>query len=182
MYLLWWPREIHRKDYYWAQQFGLTSITSISFELSFQPKTESQISVYVQPRQVSKDQEANKNKNTSILVRNARMQFLHKSAKFTNNVKDLKQIYISQVRSKLEQSAVVWHSSLTKKNESDLERVQKAALRIILRNQYQHYSHALSLLQMKSLKDRRDELCLKFAKKCLVRSIVCQWETQKSLS
>ena len=95
------------------------------------------------------------------------MQFLHKSAKFTNNVKDLKQIYISQVRSKLEQSAVVWHSSLTMKNEYDLERVQKAALRIILGNKYQGYDNALATLQMKSLKDRRDELCLKFAKKCL---------------
>ena len=85
------------------------------------------------------------NKNNSILVRegNARMQVLHKSAKFTSNT-NLKQIYISQVRSKLEQSAVVWHSSLTKKNESDLERVQKAAIRISLKNQYQHYSQALS--------------------------------------
>ena len=38
------------------------------------------------------------NKNTSILVRggNIRMQFLHKAAKFTNNFRDLKQIYISQ--------------------------------------------------------------------------------------
>ena len=78
------------------------------------------------------------NKNTSILVRggNIRMQFLHKAAKFTNNSRDLKQIYISQVRSKLEQSAVVWHSSLTAKNENDLERIQKAALRVILRDRY----------------------------------------------
>ena len=40
------------------------------------------------------------NKNTSILVKqgNIRMQFLHKASKFTNNVKDLKQIYISQIR------------------------------------------------------------------------------------
>ena len=109
------------------------------------------------------------NKNTSILVRggNFRMQFLHKSAKFTNNFRDLKQIYISQVRSKLEQSAVVWHSSLTVKNENDLERVQKAALRIILKDRYQSYNQALAMLQMKSLKDRREDLCLKFAKKCL---------------
>mgnify|MGYP001217195360 CR=1 FL=1 len=64
------------------------------------------------------------NKNTSILVRegNIRMQFLHKASKFTSNVRDLKPIYISQIRTKLEQSAVVWHSSLTKKNGSDLLR------------------------------------------------------------
>ena len=91
----------------------------------------------------------------------------HKASKFTSNVRDLKQIYISQIRSKLEQSAVVWHSSLTKRNESDLERVQKAALRVILKEKYQSYSDALSALRLKSLKDRREELCLRFAKNCL---------------
>ena len=95
-------------------------------------------------------------KNTSILVRegNIRMQFLHKASKFTSNVRDLKQIYISQIRTKLEQSAVVWHSSLTKKNGSDLERVQKAAIRVILKDKYQNYGDALSSLRLKSLKDR----------------------------
>ena len=52
-------------------------------------------------------------------------------------------------------------------NECDLERVQKAAMRIILGNKYQGYDHTLATLQMKSLRDRREELCLKFAKKCL---------------
>ena len=98
---------------------------------------------------------------------NVRMQFLHKPAKFTNNVKDLQQIYISQVRSKLEQSAVVWHSGLTKRNESDIERSQKCALRVILRNGYTSYQNALETLRMKSLRDRREHLCLKFAKNCL---------------
>ena len=44
----------------------------------------------------------------------------------------LKKIYIQQIRSKLEQSAVVWHSSLTQKCKDKLERVQKSAFRIIL--------------------------------------------------
>ena len=109
------------------------------------------------------------NKNTSILVRegNIRIQFLHKASKFTSNVRDLKQIYNSQIRTKLEQSAVVWHSSLTKKNGSDSERVQQAAIRVILEDKYHNYGDALSSLRLKSLKDRRDELCLKFAKNCL---------------
>jgi len=111
----------------------------------------------------------NWNQNTSNLVKdgNKRMQLLHKTSKFTNNMKDLKQIYISQVRSKLEQSAVVWHSSLTKKNENDIERVQKAALRIIMKKKYNNYEDALTTLKLKSLKDRREHLCLKFAKGCL---------------
>ena len=62
------------------------------------------------------------------------MQLLHRAAKFTNNTRDLKMIYMLQIRSKIEQSAVVWHSSLTKKNKRDLERVQKSALKIILKD------------------------------------------------
>ena len=95
------------------------------------------------------------------------MQLLQKSSKFTNNMKDLKQIYISQVRSKLEQSAVVWHSSISKKNENDIERVQKAALRIIMKKKYKSYEDALTTLKLKSLKERREHLCFKFAKGCL---------------
>ena len=96
-----------------------------------------------------------------------RMQFLHKSPKFTNNVKDLKQIYISQVRTKLEQSALVWHNGLTKRNENDIERIQKSALRVILKHNYTGYQNALVTLGMQSLRDRREELCLRFAKSCL---------------
>ena len=61
----------------------------------------------------------------------------------------------------------MWHSSLTQKNENNLERIQKAALKVILKERYQSYSDALMTLKIKSLKDRREELCLKFAKNCL---------------
>ena len=98
---------------------------------------------------------------------NRRMSFLHKASKFTNNSNDLKKIYMLQVRSKLEKSAVLWHSSLSKKNRNDLERVQKSALRLILGNKYTSYSEALKLLNIETLEDRRKLLCLKFAKNCL---------------
>ena len=71
------------------------------------------------------------------------MQLLHKASKFTNNLKDLKQIYMLQIRSKLDQSAVVWHSSLSQKNRNDLERVQKSAVRCILGDNYKGYENAL---------------------------------------
>ena len=66
-------------------------------------------------------------KNTDRIVKeaNKRMFFLHKLSKFTKNKQDLKKIYILQIRSKLEQSSVLWHSSLTKKCEDNLARVQK---------------------------------------------------------
>ena len=108
-------------------------------------------------------------KNTKKIVQdsNKRMQFLHRAKKFTNNVGDLKKIYMLQIRSKLEQSAAVWHSSLTKKERKDLERVQKAALRVILGDRYKSYKEALKTIKIDSLEERRQQICLKFAKQCL---------------
>ena len=76
-------------------------------------------------------------------------------------------MYLTYVRSALEQSAVVWHSSLSARNRRDLERVQKAALRVILQNNYTSYKSGLRQLNLQTLNKRRDKLCLKFAKKCL---------------
>ena len=67
----------------------------------------------------------------------------------------------------LEFSAVVWHSSLSQVNSSDLERIQKSALKVILKENYKDYQSALSLLNLQKLSKRREMLCLRFAKKCL---------------
>ena len=87
-------------------------------------------------------------KNTSEIVKKGfrRMQILNKSAKFTSNIYDLKKI-----RSILEQSAVVWHSRLTKKNTNDLERVQKVAVRIILGKNYKNYIDGLTYLRLEAI-------------------------------
>ena len=63
---------------------------------------------------------------------------------------------------------MLWHSSITKKCEDSLERVQKSALKIILGDEYVSYTNALKVLKLQSLKERREELCFKFAKKCLM--------------
>ena len=81
---------------------------------------------------ITSDLSWNINTRKLITESNKRMQFLHRAKKFTNNVSDLKKIYMLQVRSKLDQSAVVWHNSITRKNSGDLERVQKSALKVIL--------------------------------------------------
>ena len=60
------------------------------------------------------------------------MQLLHNVAKFTHKKEHLKSIYTTYIRPVLEQSSVVWHSSLTLENAYDLERVQKAAVRLIM--------------------------------------------------
>ena len=49
----------------------------------------------------------------------------------------------------------------------DLERVQKSALRVILKEKYKDYKNALLTLNIESLYDRRESTCLKFAKKGL---------------
>ena len=108
-------------------------------------------------------------KNTSYLVKkaNKKMRMLHIASKFTRNREHLKQIYKTFIRSNLEFSSNVWHSSLTKENRQDLERVQKAALRVILGSDYQNYKDALKLSKMESLEERRGLISLKFAKNCL---------------
>ena len=95
------------------------------------------------------------------------MQLLHKVASFTSSKEEKKTIYISYLRSILEQSCVVWHNSLTIDNSNDLERVEKSAVKIILGNKYSNYEQALDELNLDSLKTRRNKLCRKFALKCL---------------
>ena len=92
---------------------------------------------------------------------------LHIASKFTRNREHLKQIYKTFVRCNLEFSSNVWHSSLTKENREDLERVQKAALKVILRKDYLNYEDALKLTNLQSLDERREAMSLRFAKNCL---------------
>ena len=92
---------------------------------------------------------------------------LHKLYSFRVPVSDLIEVYILYIRSVLESSAVVWHSSLTTGQELELERVQKVALRVILKNNYESYDQALKVSGLISLKERRVQLCMKFATKCV---------------
>ena len=76
---------------------------------------------------------------------------------------DLVHIYTLYVRSVLEFNCCVWHFSLTKAQEEELERVQKIACRIILKDQYLSYKNALQTLKLENLSQRRTKLCKKFA-------------------
>ena len=71
------------------------------------------------------------------------------------------------MRSILEQSCVIWHSSLTEENSTDLERVQKAAVRIILGKNYEDYQEALLKIDLDTLYNRREDLSKNFAIKCV---------------
>ena len=109
------------------------------------------------------------NRNTEELVKNAnkRMRLLHAASKYTSKISDLKTIYSAFIRSKLDHSSVVWHSGISKKNIKAIERIQKAAVKVILKNKYTSYEEGLKFLNLENLEERRIKQSLNFAKKCL---------------
>ena len=90
------------------------------------------------------------------------MRILHKISEFSAPREDMITIYISYIRSILELSCQVWHFSLTQEDIEDLERVQKSALKIILKEGYETYDQALETV----MSERREKMCMKFAKNC----------------
>ena len=116
---------------------------------------------------ITSDLKWDKNTNCIIKKAYAKMELLRKLSGFGAPISDLKTIYLTFIRSQLEQSSNVWHSGLTNQNKIDLERVQKVSFKIILKEKYNNYNHALNYLDLPTLKERRNDLCLSFAKKCL---------------
>ena len=108
-------------------------------------------------------------KNNEMLVKKGyqRMMILRKLYSFKVEVCDLVEIYVLYIRSILEHSCQVWHLNITEEEAMDLDRVQKVAFKIILQDNYIDYEHALESLHLETLKARRNNLCLKFAKKCV---------------
>ena len=113
--------------------------------------------------------------NTDFIVKKAykRMIILQNLFKFGLPVEELVQIYILYIRSVVENSAVVWHSSLTVGEKVAIERIQKVALKIILNQQYEGYSMALKVTGLPTLNERRLILCKKFAVKCIKNQKTC---------
>ena len=106
--------------------------------------------------------------NTTFIIKKAykRMIILKKLYEFEVNIQDLIHIYIIYIRSVLEQNSVVWSSSITCTESDALERVQKCALRIILKSDYVDYLNALSVTKIPTLATRRETLLYRFAVKC----------------
>ena len=107
--------------------------------------------------------------NTDNIVKkaNTRMIILHKLYEFNLPPEEMVNIYILFIRCMVEYCCVVWHSSITDDERTSIERVQKTALRIILKDDYVDYSSALQLTGLESLHERRTQLSLSFAKKCI---------------
>ena len=60
------------------------------------------------------------------------MELLRKLAEFTKLIEDKREKCKMYIRSILEESCVVWRSTITEENVLNLERVQKAVIRLIL--------------------------------------------------
>ena len=81
-------------------------------------------------------------------------------------------VYTKEIRSVLELAVPAWHSGLTLKQTSDIERVQRVAVSIILSDSITgkcdfSYNMALVTLDLEPLEERRSKLCQTFAKKTL---------------
>jgi hypothetical protein len=86
-----------------------------------------------------------------------RLYFLKMLKGYNAPKQDLKAFYIAVIRSTLEYCAQIWHGNLTKEQSTDIERVQKRALRIICPGLT--YEEALLDCNLKTLKARREEMC-----------------------
>ena len=76
---------------------------------------------------------------------------------------DLITIYIALIRSLLEYCCVVWHHALPSYLSQELERIQKRAFKIIV--PALSCSEALYFLNLRTLDERRSELCVKTLEK-----------------
>ena len=81
------------------------------------------------------------------------------------DVSHLLDVYVKEIRPLLELAVPVWHSSLTKVQSAQMERIQKAAFHIILDKIYDSYQLVCSVLVMQTIEARRNKLCAKFVKK-----------------
>ena len=95
--------------------------------------------------------------------------------KYGASIENLLDVYTKQCRSVLEMAAPAWSPGLTISNSHHIERVQKTAFAIILGEEYSSYSRALVKLNMETLSDRRQALCISFAKKAFKDDKFNKW-------
>ena len=108
-------------------------------------------------------------KNTSYICQKARKKvwMLRRMKSINLNITQMVDVYVKVVRSILEMAVPVWHSGITRREASEIESIQKLALKIILGSQYTCYTEALKLAKIETLEELRGKLCLKFAEKNL---------------
>ena len=109
------------------------------------------------------------NKNTSYICMKARRKLwvLRRLMQLHLTWVELFDVYKKEVRSILEFAVPVWHSSITKKQSSEIEAIQKLSFRIILGPAYKSYHNACAIFETHTLEQRRLEICKRFVTKNL---------------
>ena len=111
-------------------------------------------------------------KNTDYICQKAiqKLWTIRRLKKYKLNYTTLLDVYCKEIRSILEHAVPVWHSGLTRRQATQIERVQKTAFKIILENDYIDYETACTLLCVGPLEFRKIQLCLNFAKRDLKKN------------
>ena len=120
--------------------------------------------------------------NTDNMIRKAysRLWIIKRLRNAGASLEDMLDVYIKQIRSVLEFGVPVWNSGLTREEISDIERVQKSFLHIVLGQKYLNYESALLLTYLETLQSRRKALCVKFAKKAAKHGKHNHWFTENN--
>ena len=136
-------------------------------EVSFSDKTNLEVVPVIKLVGVMISSDLKWNENTNYICEKAmgRMWILRRMRVFNLNLETIWDTYVKEIRSILELAVPVWHGGLTKKQTRDIERVQKVALLLILGENYVDYDVACTIMGVEPLCIRREELCLKFARK-----------------
>jgi hypothetical protein len=93
---------------------------------------------------------------------------------------ELVDVYAKQVRSILEQAVAVWSPSLTLNQAAQIERVQKTFCAVVLGPKYIVYPISLSVLDLSTLDERRQNQCSNFGKKCVKSQKYQNWFVPKT--
>ena len=82
--------------------------------------------------------------------------------RFSKLIQNLKIMHCSYIRPFLEYACPVWHPGSTKDQCSNVENIQKRAIKIILRTSYTKYDEILARLELSTLESRRHILTMNF--------------------
>ena len=106
--------------------------------------------------------------NTDNMCKNgySRIWMLRRLKKLGASCTDMLDVYFKQIRCVLELAVAVWTPGLTKAESTQIERVQKCALHVILGGNYGNYDHSTQALEVEKLSERRLKLSLNFARRC----------------
>ena len=124
---------------------------------------------------ITSDCKWNKNVKNTKAKGNGRLWFLRRLKLLGAKEDTMIEIYKLFCRSVLEYCAPVWSGALTKANTEDIERVQRNALKIIMGASYVNYEECLDQINEQTLKERHDQLCLRFAESCLKNDKFSSW-------